>query len=88
VAGKLLALLSTLIERAQARGEILPGAPLLNAFSIVGRVMAAGQFSTVFGQTGAAAPELAILARQHAGTVLRGLLTAPSPIEEPPPNAD
>jgi AcrR family transcriptional regulator len=74
VVAKVLGFLTSAIERAQARGEIRDGDAQLQAFSIMGPMLAAVIFREVFGETQAAVPDLRELARQHANTVLQGLL--------------
>jgi len=73
VVSKVLALLTAALERAQARGEIRPGNARLQAFSIIGPILAATLFREVFRET-APLPDLAELASQHAQAVLHGLL--------------
>jgi hypothetical protein len=70
----MLALLSGVIERGQARGEIRDGDPRLMVFSIVGPMMASVLFREVFQGTDAPLPDLHRLASQHAKIVLGGLL--------------
>jgi AcrR family transcriptional regulator len=75
VVAKVFGLLTAAIERAQQRGEVRPGDPRLQAFSIVGPMLAGVLFREVFGRVGVDSPDLHELARQHAATVLSGLLT-------------
>jgi hypothetical protein len=58
-----------MIARAQARGEVTPGAPRL------GPMVMAMLFREVFGSVAANPPDLDALADQHSRTALRGLLT-------------
>ena len=76
VASKMLALLmlTSIIARGQERGEVREGDPRLHAFSIVGPMMMGVLFHEVFSGAGADLPDLGALAKQHAETVLRGLL--------------
>jgi AcrR family transcriptional regulator len=74
VASKVLGLVTCIVARAQARGEVAEGDPRLHAFSILGPMLAALLFHQVFGGVGAPLPDLGALATQHANTVLRGLL--------------
>lgn len=76
VVSKVLALITSAIERAQARGEIVAGDARLHAFSIIGPMLAATLYRQVFGDADSTPPDLHALARQHATTVLNGL-TAP-----------
>lgn len=73
VVARLLTLLTGLIVEAQARGEVRPGDANAHAFSIVGPMVGGLLFHEVFGSASSAAPDLAVLARQHAETVLRGI---------------
>lgn len=73
VVSKVLGLLTDALERAQARGEIRVGNARLQAFSIIGPLLAATLFREVFRET-APLPDLAELAREHAQAVLHGLL--------------
>jgi AcrR family transcriptional regulator len=73
VVSKVLGLLTAMIERAQARGEIRPGNARLFAFSILGPMLASALFREVFRDT-ALLPDVDELAAQHAQTVLNGLL--------------
>lgn len=73
VVSKMLALLTTAIENAQAKGEIRPGDPQLFAFSILGPMLAGVVFREMFGQTQARLPDMADLARQHALVIVDGL---------------
>jgi AcrR family transcriptional regulator len=74
VVAVMLDLMTTLIARAQARGEVAPGDPRLHAFSLAGPMVMAVLYREVFGDVSADAPDLRALATQHANTVLRGLL--------------
>ena len=69
----MLGLLTDALERAQARGVIRVGNARLQAFSIIGPLLAATLFREVFRET-APLPDLAELAREHAQAVLHGLL--------------
>ena len=68
-----LGLVTRLVLRAQAAGEVKQGDPRLYAFSLMGPLVMGGLFHAVFGEAGA--PELSALATQHAQAALRGLLT-------------
>jgi AcrR family transcriptional regulator len=76
VVAKVLGLVTSAIERAQARGEIRGGDARLYAFSIMGPMLAGVIFREVFGGAEAAVPGLRELAAQHANTVLHGMLTS------------
>ena len=77
VVEQMLSLVSRLIERAQRRGEVVPGDPRLYAFSLMGPLVMGGLFRAVFGDEGTGAPDLPALAGQHARASLHGLLTEP-----------
>ncbi|MDQ8755616.1 TetR/AcrR family transcriptional regulator [Sphingosinicella sp. LHD-64] len=75
VVQKAVGVISELIARAQARGEVRPGNPRIHAFSIVGPMMLGAIWRETFTPIGGADPDLPTIARQHAETVLGGLLT-------------
>ncbi len=71
-------LLSAIIAQAQARGEVRPGDPRIHAFSLIGPMLLGVIWRETFTPIGAAEVDLPAVARQHAETVLEGLLeTAP-----------
>jgi AcrR family transcriptional regulator len=72
-----LGLVAGRIARAQAAGEVVSGNPRLMAFSLMGPVVMGGFFHVVFGGDAPGAPDLAALARQHARTVLAGMIQHP-----------
>ena len=74
VVTRVIGMVTGIIARAQARGEVAPGDPRLHAFSLMGPMVMAMLFSEVFGGVAANPPDLQALADQHAGTALRGLL--------------
>jgi AcrR family transcriptional regulator len=74
LAARMLALITGLIAKAQARGEVRPGDPALFAFSILGPMVMGVLFHEVFGDTRPTAPDLDKLADQHGETILCGLL--------------
>jgi AcrR family transcriptional regulator len=76
VLSKVLGLIVTAIERAQARGQVRPCDPRLLAFSIMGPMLAGVLFRQMFSGTTTPMPDLKALAEQHAKVVLYGL-TAP-----------
>ena len=74
VVDSVIGILTAIIARAQARGEVAPGDPRFHAFSLMGPMVMAMLFREVFGGTGANPPDLQALADQHAHTALLGLL--------------
>ncbi|MBW6424923.1 TetR/AcrR family transcriptional regulator [Rhizobium sp. XQZ8] len=77
VVARILGRLAELIAAAQARGEVRAGDPGLFAISIVGPMVLGVLFQEVFGSDSRHAPDLDLLATQHAETVLQGLLAKP-----------
>lgn len=75
VVQKAVGVITELIERAQAKGEVRPGNPRIHAFSIVGPMMLGVLWRETFTPIGGPDPDLPTIARQHAETVLGGLLT-------------
>jgi AcrR family transcriptional regulator len=71
---KAVGLIAGLVERAQARGEVRPGDPRTHAFSIMGPMLIGVLWRETFTPVGGAALDLSAIARQHAETVLGGLL--------------
>jgi AcrR family transcriptional regulator len=71
---KAIGLLGSVIERAQARGEVRPGDPRIHAFSIIGPMLIGVIWRETFTPIGGAAVDLPAIARQHAETVLVGLV--------------
>jgi hypothetical protein len=76
VVGPVLGAITTIIGKAQARGEIAPGDPQLHAFSLIGPLLLGALFGEVFAEAGEGRVDLAALAEQHARTVLRGFLVS------------
>ena len=74
VVAVMLDLMTGIIARAQARGEVGPGNPRLHAFSLAGPMIMAVLYREVFGDAVTDAPDLSAMAKQHAETVLHGLL--------------
>jgi AcrR family transcriptional regulator len=74
VIAKGLAVISALIARGQARGEVRPGDPRTHAFSIMGPMLMGVLWRETFTPVGAAAIDLPAIARQHTETILSGLL--------------
>ncbi|WP_324750355.1 TetR/AcrR family transcriptional regulator [Sphingomonas sp. LY54] len=67
-------LLSAIIAQAQARGEVRPGDPRIHAFSLIGPMLLGVIWRETFTPVGAAEVDLPAVARQHAETVLEGLM--------------
>jgi AcrR family transcriptional regulator len=80
VVEQMLGLVSRLIARAQAKGEVVEGDPRLHAFTLMGPLVMGGLYRAVFGEDGA--PDLAALARQHGAAALRALLVDRPPIRK------
>jgi AcrR family transcriptional regulator len=74
VVASVIGMLTGIITRAQARGEVAPGDPRLHAFSLMGPMIMAMLFREVFGGVAADPPDLQALADQHGHTALHGLL--------------
>lgn len=74
VVQKAVGVISELIARAQAKGEVRPGNPRIHAFSIVGPMMLGVLWRETFTPVGGVDPDLPTIARQHAETVLGGLV--------------
>ena len=74
VASRALTMLSGLIEKAQAKGEVRPGDPRLHAFTLMGPMLMGVLWRETLQPVGGAPIDLSELARQHAETVLSGLL--------------
>lgn len=74
VVTKALGLIAGLIERAQAKGEVRPGDPRLHAFTLMGPMLMGLLWRETLEPVGGAPLDLEALARQHAETVLAGLL--------------
>ena len=71
---KALGLVAGMIAGAQARGEVRPGDPRTHAFSIMGPMMMGVLWRETLTPVGGAVLDLPAIARQHAETVLGGLL--------------
>jgi len=74
VVSKALGMIASLIERAQSKGEVRPGDPRLHAFSLMGPMMMGILWRETLQPVGGAPLDLEALAKQHAETVLTGLL--------------
>src|SRR3990170_276266 len=66
VAGRALAMLSGLIEKAQAKGEVRPGDPRLHAFTLMGPMLMGVLYRETLQPVGGAPLDLEQLAKQHA----------------------
>ena len=81
---KAVALLSELIERAQARGEVRGGDPRIQAFSIIGPMLIGVIWRETFTPVGGAQVDLPAIARQHVETAIAGLAVKDhSAVKEP-----
>lgn len=74
VASKALTAIATRIERAQKRGEVRSGDTRLFAFGLVGPMVMGALWQATLAPAGGEPLDLAELARQHAQSVLHGLL--------------
>lgn len=79
VASRALAMLAGLIERAQQKGEVRPGDPRIHAFTLMGPMLMGVIYRETLQPVGGEPLDLAVLARQHADTVLAGLLVEGRP---------
>ena len=71
---KAIGLLTGLIEKAQARGEVRAGDPRLHAFSLMGPMVLGLLWRETLQPVGGDPVDLAKLAKQHGETILAGLL--------------
>lgn len=71
---RMLGVLTGLIERAQARGEVRPGDSRYHALSLIGPMLMGLLWREVLEPAGARPLDLRALAQQHVETVLSGLL--------------
>jgi AcrR family transcriptional regulator len=78
VASKAIGALAGFVEQAQRRGEIRAGDPRLYAFSLIGPMVLGALWRATLVPAGGQPLDLAELAKQHAETVLLGLLTEPA----------
>jgi AcrR family transcriptional regulator len=74
IASRAIAALAGFVERAQQRGEVREGDPRLYAFSLMGPMVLGALWRATLVPAGGQPLDLHELARQHAETVLRGLL--------------
>ena len=79
VVSKMLAILGTLIRRAQQRGEVRSGDPRLHAMSLMGAMLMGVLWRETLEPVGGEPLDLEALARQHAETVLHGMLAETAP---------
>jgi AcrR family transcriptional regulator len=75
VVSQAIAIIAGLIEKAQAKGEVRPGDPRLHAMTLMGPMLMGILWRATLQPVGAQPIELEALAKQHADTVLSGLLT-------------
>lgn len=75
VVSKGIGTVTALIEMAQAKGEVRPGDARLHAFTLMGPMMMGVIYHETLEPVGGEPLDLSALARQHAETVLAGLLT-------------
>jgi AcrR family transcriptional regulator len=78
VASRAIGAIAAFIERAQQRGEVRTGDPRLHAFSLMGPMVLGALWRTTLVPAGGQPLDLVALAKQHAETVLSGLLTEPA----------
>lgn len=74
VLSKAIGTLTGIIERAQQRGEVRPGDPRLQAFSLMGAMMMGVIWHETLEPVGGTPLDVETLAKQHAETILAGLL--------------
>ena len=74
VASKAIGALAAFVRGAQERGEARAGDPRLYAFSLIGPMVLGALWRATLVPAGGQPLDLAELSRQHAETVLRGLL--------------
>lgn len=76
-------ILQSLIERGIARGEFRPVDPALTVQCIVGPMVLAALWRSVFEPIGGEPLDIVALARQHADLIINGLLPRPPGSEAP-----
>ena len=76
-------ILQSLIERGIARGEFRPVDPALTVRCIVGPMVLAALWRSVFEPIGGEPLDIVALARQHADLIINGLLPRPPGAEAP-----
>ena len=75
VVSKAIGMIAGRIERAQAAGEVRPGDPRLHAFTLMGPMVLGLLWRETLQPVGGAPLDIEALARQHAETILAGMLT-------------
>ena len=75
VVSEAIAIVSGLIDKAQAKGEVRPGDARLYAMTLIGPMLMALLWRETFEPIGAEKVDLKTLVRQHASAALEGLLT-------------
>ena len=75
VVSKALGTVTALIEMAQAKGEVREGDARLHAFTLLGPMLMGLLYRETLEPVGGEPLDFAALTRQHAETVLAGLLT-------------
>lgn len=73
VVSRALGAMTAALAKAQERGDVRPGDPRLQAFSIVGPMLLGVIWQETFTPVGAPPVDLEVLALQHCETVLTGL---------------
>lgn len=74
VVSKALGTVTALIEMAQAKGEVRPGDARMHAFTLMGPMLMGVIYRETLQPVGGAPLDIEALAKQHAETVLAGLL--------------
>lgn len=74
VASKAIGTLAKFVERAQQRGEVRAGDPRLYAFGLMGPMVLGALWRATLVPAGGEPLDLAALAKQHAETILQGML--------------
>jgi AcrR family transcriptional regulator len=74
IVSKAIAMMTNLIAKAQERGEVRVGDPRLHAFTLMGPMVLGVLWRETLQPVGGTPIDLPALARQHAETVLAGLL--------------
>lgn len=77
VVGKAVETITALVERAQERGEVRPGEARLYAFSMMAPLVMGVLWQEILQPAGGAPLDMEELARQHAATLLTGMLAEP-----------
>jgi hypothetical protein len=77
IVGPMLAAMSGLIERAQARGEVRPGDPRVYAIQVIGPFLVSIIWRETFVPVGETPFDLEVVARQHLATLAQGMMLQP-----------